>query len=55
MYIPSHTWEQKFLVTGNSEITAQQRCNVAIGKFNEHLSILTSTKLPIRMRCDEIY
>ena len=35
---------------GNSEITAQHRCNVAIGKFNEHRSILTPTKLPIRMR-----
>ena len=35
---------------GNSEITAQHRCNVAIGKFNEHRSILTSTKLPIQMR-----
>ena len=35
---------------GDSEITAQHRCNIAVGKFNEYRSILTSTKLPIKMR-----
>ena len=35
---------------GNSEITAQNRCNLTIRKCNEYRSVLTNTELPFEMR-----